>query len=177
MSRIHILSISCEISLMWMPKYFTNDKLTLVPVIAWCCQATRHHLSQWWLEIIGTHLVWLVHNELNNCGGYGTKPQQNTTKHKEWPDSWEVVYDFIDRSQWVKTYHHILIAYKIAISPLLLPLRYCGPALSHQNESWKVDFVINETTTWLTMMAYSTTGYYGGNIFLKRHPIPSHNYC
>ena len=45
-SRIIILSISCEIALGWMPQDFTDDKSTLVQVMAWCHQATSHYLGQ-----------------------------------------------------------------------------------------------------------------------------------
>ena len=40
--------ISCEIVLTWMPQDLTNDKSTLVQVMAWCHQATSHYLSQCW---------------------------------------------------------------------------------------------------------------------------------
>ena len=40
--------ISCKIVLRWMPLDLT-DKLTLVQVMAWCCQtAQSHYLSQCW---------------------------------------------------------------------------------------------------------------------------------
>ena len=32
----------------WMPQQFTDDKLTLVQVMAWCRQATSHYLKQSW---------------------------------------------------------------------------------------------------------------------------------
>ena len=32
----------------WMPWNLTDDKSTLVQVMAWCCQATSHYLSQCW---------------------------------------------------------------------------------------------------------------------------------
>ena len=38
--------ISCEIALLWMSMDFTDDQSTLVQVMAWCCQATSHYLSQ-----------------------------------------------------------------------------------------------------------------------------------
>ena len=47
-SRINILSILCEIVLSWMPQDLTDDKSTLVQVMAWCRQATSHYLSQCW---------------------------------------------------------------------------------------------------------------------------------
>ena len=40
--------ISCEIAPIWMSLDFTDDQSTLVQVMAWCCQATSHHLSQCW---------------------------------------------------------------------------------------------------------------------------------
>ena len=39
---------SCEIALMWMSLDLTDDPSTLVQVMAWCCQATSHYLSQCW---------------------------------------------------------------------------------------------------------------------------------
>ena len=40
--------ISCELALRWMSLDITDDKSTLVQVMAWCCQATSHYLSQCW---------------------------------------------------------------------------------------------------------------------------------
>ena len=40
--------ISCEITLRWMSLNLTDDKSTLVQVMAWCRQATSHYLSQCW---------------------------------------------------------------------------------------------------------------------------------
>ena len=40
--------ISYEIALRWMPLDLTDDKSTLVQVMAWCHQATSHYLSQCW---------------------------------------------------------------------------------------------------------------------------------
>ena len=40
--------ISCGIALRWMPLDLTDDKSTLVQVMAWCRQATSHYLSQCW---------------------------------------------------------------------------------------------------------------------------------
>ena len=41
-------SISCKIVLKWMSMDLTDGKSTLVQVMAWCRQATRHYLSQCW---------------------------------------------------------------------------------------------------------------------------------
>ena len=40
--------ISCEIALIWMSLDFADDQSTLAQVMAWCCQATSHYLSQCW---------------------------------------------------------------------------------------------------------------------------------
>ena len=40
--------LSDEIALEWLPLDFTNDKSTLVQVMAWCRQATSHYLNQCW---------------------------------------------------------------------------------------------------------------------------------
>ena len=37
-------------ALRWMPQDLTDDKSTLVQVMAWCHQATSHYLSQCWLS-------------------------------------------------------------------------------------------------------------------------------
>ena len=42
--------ISCELALRWMSLDLTDDKSTLVQVMAWCLQATSHYLSQCWLR-------------------------------------------------------------------------------------------------------------------------------
>ena len=38
----------------WMP---SNDKSTLVQVMAWCCQATSHYLSQCWPSLMSPYGV------------------------------------------------------------------------------------------------------------------------
>ena len=40
--------ISSKIALRWMPLDLTDEKSTLVQVMAWCRQATSHYLSQCW---------------------------------------------------------------------------------------------------------------------------------
>ena len=40
--------ISNEIALRWMPLDLTDDKSTLVQVMAWCRQAASHYLNQCW---------------------------------------------------------------------------------------------------------------------------------
>ena len=45
---IGIFTSSKDNVLRWMPRDLTDYKSTLVQVMAWCCQATRHYLSQCW---------------------------------------------------------------------------------------------------------------------------------
>ena len=42
------MSTSCEIGLMWVPQNTLDDKSALGHVMAWCCQAPSHYLSQSW---------------------------------------------------------------------------------------------------------------------------------
>ena len=46
---IGIFRSSYDNALRWMPQDLTDDKSTLVQVMAWCHQATSHYLSQCWL--------------------------------------------------------------------------------------------------------------------------------
>ena len=50
-------SISCEIALRWLSLELTDDKSTLVQVMAWCRQATSHYLSQCWLRYMSPYGV------------------------------------------------------------------------------------------------------------------------
>ena len=47
--------VSCKIALRWMPLDLTDDKSTLVQVMAWCCQATSHYLSQCWSSFMSPY--------------------------------------------------------------------------------------------------------------------------
>ena len=51
-SRIDISHISWEIALRWMPQCLTINKSTLVPLMAWCHQATSHYLIQYWFRLM-----------------------------------------------------------------------------------------------------------------------------
>ena len=46
--------IACEIALRWMSLDFTDDKSTLIQVMAWCRQAASHYLSLWFMLPYGT---------------------------------------------------------------------------------------------------------------------------
>ena len=60
--------ISYEIALRWMPQDLTDNKSTLLQVMAWCRQARSHYLSQCWPRSMSpygiTRLQWVnVHNK------------------------------------------------------------------------------------------------------------------
>ena len=50
-----ILKSSQDNTPWWMPQDFTDDKSTLVQVMAWCRQATIHYLSQCWLSSLSPY--------------------------------------------------------------------------------------------------------------------------
>ena len=52
--------ISYEIALRRMPQGFTDDKSTLVQVMAWCHQATSHYLSQCWPRSMSPNWIAFV---------------------------------------------------------------------------------------------------------------------
>ena len=58
--------ISYEISLRRKPQDLTDDKSTLVQVMAWCRQATSHYLSQCWPRSMSpngiTRLQWVKYD-------------------------------------------------------------------------------------------------------------------
>ena len=62
--------ISGKIALRWMPLDLTDDKSTLVQVMAWCRQATSHYLSQCWPRFMSPYGVtrpqWVKTNQLLN---------------------------------------------------------------------------------------------------------------
>ena len=59
--------IFCKIALRWMSMNLTDDKSTLVRVMAWCRQAASHYLSQCWPRSVSPYGVtrprWV------NCNG------------------------------------------------------------------------------------------------------------
>ena len=60
--------ISCELALRWISLDLTDDKSTLVQVMAWCRQATSHYLSQCWPISLCRHMPSLGPNELTYRG-------------------------------------------------------------------------------------------------------------
>ena len=54
---IGIFTSSKDNALRWMPRDLTDDKSTLVQVMAWCHQATSHYLSQCWPSFMSPYGV------------------------------------------------------------------------------------------------------------------------
>ena len=52
---IDVWGTSCELALRWMSLDLTDDKSTLVQVMAWCRQATSHYLSQCWPRFLSPY--------------------------------------------------------------------------------------------------------------------------
>ena len=65
--------ISCELVLTWISFNLTDDKSTLVQVMAWFCQATSHYLSQWWPRSLSPYGV--------------TRPQ--------WVNCWLIAFNYL----------------------------------------------------------------------------------
>ena len=73
-SVINDWGLSYELALRWMSLNLSDDKSTLVQVMAWCHQATSHYLSQCWPRSLSSYSV--------------TRPQwvnmyQTSTKHNQ----------------------------------------------------------------------------------------------
>ena len=70
-----------EIAIRWMPLDLTDDKSTLVQVMAWCHQATSHYLNQCWPRSVLPYRV--------------TKPQwiniSVTAEVSLWKNMWEYI--------------------------------------------------------------------------------------
>ena len=82
--RLHMISNYCEVVFRKMPQPLTDDRSTLVQVMAWCLQATSHYLSQWWPRSMSpyriTRLQWF----------------------KDWYPSWTIFY-----MNWIYIYIYI----------------------------------------------------------------------
>ena len=51
--------VQCQVALIWTSMDLTNDKLTLVQVMAWCREATSHYLSQCWSRsLLPYGVIW-----------------------------------------------------------------------------------------------------------------------
>ena len=72
-SGIDTLSNSCENVLRRMPQNPSDDKSTLVQIMAWCRQATSHYLSQCWPRPMSSNGVtrpqWVNGTRNDTCFG------------------------------------------------------------------------------------------------------------
>ena len=66
LSMTDMLNISCGIALLRMPHVLTDVQSTLVQVMVWCHQATRHYLNQCWPSSIIQWVNTLRHGQ-NGC--------------------------------------------------------------------------------------------------------------
>ena len=73
----------------WIPPNLTDDKSTLVQLMAWCCQATSHYLIQCWPSSMSPYGV--------------TRPQWvNRQQAIAWSND-RYLHVYIVRPHWVKT--------------------------------------------------------------------------
>ena len=85
--------ISCEIALTWKPQDLTDDKSTLVQVMAWCRQATSHYLSQCWPSSLSPYGV--IRPQWVNCFNFIfdlVVPYGITTIWHHWLGYWHVAW-------------------------------------------------------------------------------------
>ena len=63
--------ISCELALRWTSLDLSDDKSTLVQVMAWCRQATSHFLNQCWPRSLAPYGVirpqWVKDETISDC--------------------------------------------------------------------------------------------------------------
>ena len=91
--------ISYEIALKWMPLDLTDDKPTLVRVMAWCRQATSHYMSQCWPRSMSpngvTRPVW-VNNTIKL-----QKRVVSIISNAKYSDSEDSLYRALETLKWV----------------------------------------------------------------------------
>ena len=75
--------ISCENAVRWMSLDLTDDKSTLVQVMAWCRQATSHYLSQCWPRSMSPNGVtrpqWVKFTPCSGSWWWWTRPTSWTS--------------------------------------------------------------------------------------------------
>ena len=148
--------ISYEIAIRWMPLNLTDDKSTLVLVMAWCCQATSHYLSQCWPRSLSSYMVslgLLGHNELSQTVTHSSAAQDNTllfdhgTAAPNHPralskfagsappcafQSSKTIWNFQDRSTILPKFIYSLEGKLARLIPVL-PVKVRGPALMFED--------------------------------------------
>ena len=91
--------VSWTLALMWIPQNFTNEKLTLVQVMAWCHQATSHYLSQCWPRFISPYGITRPESVNISVTGilqaskYGSKQTKSTDSTNQYFFSFKIIVD------------------------------------------------------------------------------------
>ena len=81
----YITNISRKTPLMWMLHFTLDGNSTLVQVMAWCCQATSHYLSQYWhrsMSLYGITRPQCVNSTSSNTQCLKLMVAQSTEKVK-----------------------------------------------------------------------------------------------
>ena len=148
---IGIFTSSNDNALRWMPWDFTNDKSTLVQVMARCRQATSHYLSQCWPSSMSPthHTVSPGHNELNQ-----SSRRMRTRVPSQHKDHLSRYGDFHYRSQ-----YHVCWGHQATASILgQFSLEYCS--FSTQGFAWGQCLPCLHSQVWLMLSS-----------MMKRHAV------
>ena len=98
--------ISCEITLRWVSQGLTDNKSTLVQVLAWCRQATSDYLNQCWPRSMSpygvTRLQWV--NTLR------PKKMAAILKKSSIALSWQKMFAFWLKIHWILTRLHLTVS-------------------------------------------------------------------
>ena len=98
--------ISCEITLRWMSQGLTDNKSTLVQVMAWCRQATSHYLNQCWRRSPTPYGV-TRHQWVNLCKEKGPQLPSNTTRHLRFESALQVLMAWCHYlTQWYQAHRY-----------------------------------------------------------------------
>ena len=112
--------ISCELALRWMSLSLTDDKSTLVQVMAWCRQAASHYLSQCWPRYLSPYGV--------------TRPQWVNSRAVSWL-SWLIHRTWMSEITGM-TCHQYLWQVVTEISPGGLFMNCCFGVTKKCNPTW-----------------------------------------
>ena len=116
-----------EIALRWIPQNLTDQKLTLVPIMAWCHQATSHYMGQCWPrsmlsycitwqqwvnfnKVISGNInmdldfIWFLHNEIQKTVEIIPHGRQRDTYHTEWILGLQMTWQHKDPGHWQPWY-------------------------------------------------------------------------
>ena len=122
--------ISCKIALRWMPLDLTDDKSTLVQVMAWCRQATSHYLSQCWPRFMSPYGVtrpqWV--NSMWWCN--------DTSRTSAWltlaPKDWKITINYQVRISLLLPMANEYTSFlSLSLRPHLYMCQYTRPSLLH----------------------------------------------